>query len=179
MSETVPKECRKPILLILGLACVLRLATPLLALAFASETPLFREPDSFGYLDVAKQLASTGRFAIDGKPEIVRTPGYPLLLSIGVLARHVNAVTFGVQIALGCITVWLVFRLGLLCFADRRAALAAAALLACEPLSVLYASKLLSETVFTTLVTLAIWFTARYLLQHRWLDVLGAAVAIA
>lgn len=172
-------ESRKPLVFVLGLAGALRLATPLLALAIASERPLFREPDSFGYLRVAEQLTSTGRFAVDGAPEIVRTPGYPLLLAIGVLARRVDAVTIGLQIGLSCLTVWLVFRIGLLSFAERRASLAAAALLACEPLSVLYASKLLSETLFTALITLAIWFAARYLRESRWFDVVGTAVSIA
>ncbi|HEX5442290.1 MAG TPA: glycosyltransferase family 39 protein, partial [Pirellulales bacterium] len=179
MIASLGERRSKALLLVLGLALALRAATPLFALAVARERPLFREPDSFGYLRVAEQLANTGRFVADGAPEIVRTPGYPLLLTIGVLARHVDAVTIGIQIALSCFTVWLVFRTGSLCFTGRRVALLAAALLACEPLSVLYASKLLSETLFTTLTTLALWFAARYLRERRWLDVFAVAIAIA
>lgn len=162
----------------LAVACGLRVLTPLVALATARPGPLFHEPDTACYLRAAEQLATTGRFATADGPEIVRTPGYPLLLACGVLAERVNAVTIGLQIVLSCISVWLVYRLGLL-FDGRRAGLAAASLLACEPLSVLYASKLLSETLFTTLVTVSIFFAARYHRKLRWLDLLAAAVAVA
>lgn len=168
----------KPILIVLSVACTLRVLTPLAALAMARPEPLFHEPDTAGYLRAAEQLATSGQFATADGPEIVRTPGYPLLLALGVLAGRVDAVTIGLQIVLSCISVWLVYRLGLL-LEGRRAGLAAAWLLACEPLSVLYASKLLSETLFTTLLTLSIFFAARYHRELRWLDLLGAAVAIA
>lgn len=157
---------------------MLRVLTPLAALATAHAEPMFHEPDTAGYLRAAEQLATTGQFATADGPEIVRTPGYPLLLAFGVLAGRVDAVTIGLQIVLSCISVWLVYRLGLL-LEGRRAGLAAAWLLACEPLSVLYASKLLSETLFTTLLTLSIFFAARYHRELRWFDVLGAAIAIA
>lgn len=168
----------KPILIVLAVACGLRVLTPLVAFATARPGPLFHEPDTAGYLRAAEQLANTGRFATADGPEIVRTPGYPLLLAFGVLAERVDAVTIGLQIVLSCISVWLVYRLGLL-LDGRRAGLAAAWLLACEPLSVLYASKLLSETLFTTLLTLSLFFAARYHRELRWFDLLGAAVAIA
>ena len=40
--------------------------------------------------------------------EIRRTPGYPLLLTLGVLADRIAAVTIAVQILLGTATVWMV-----------------------------------------------------------------------
>ncbi|HQU47052.1 MAG TPA: glycosyltransferase family 39 protein, partial [Pirellulales bacterium] len=58
-------------------------------------------------------------------------------------------------------------------------AIAAAWFCACEPVSMIYASKLLSETLFTTLLIAALWFISRYCTWQRWSDVLLAAAAVA
>ena len=178
-AAIMPEPHGKSMLLVLAVACALRVLTPLAALATARPGPLIREPDSVGYLQVAEQLADTGQVATEAGPEIVRTPGYPLLLAIGVLAGQVDAVTIGLQVMLSSLTIWLVYRLGLLLGGGRPAALAGAWLLASEPLSVLYAGKLLSETLFTTLITCAAWFTVRYARELRWRDALATAVAVA
>lgn len=169
----------KSLLIVIGVAFTLRALTPLVALATASPSPLFREPDTSGYVRASEQLAATGRFATADGPEIVRTPGYPLLLSIGISLGHIEAVTISLQVLLGCLTVWLVYRSALLLDGGQPAALAAAWLMACEPLSVLYASKLLSETLFTAIIALAFWLSARFVRELRWRDALAAAVAVA
>ncbi|HVA50343.1 MAG TPA: glycosyltransferase family 39 protein [Pirellulales bacterium] len=164
---------------VLTAAALVRVAVPLIALAVARPEPQFREPDSGGYLQAAEQLLETGRLGTCDEPEIKRTPGYPLLLVPGLAVGHVEMVTVALQIALACATVWLVYQTATLVYQRDDIALAAAWLCACEPVSMIYASKLLSETLFTTLLTAALWFITRYCAWQRWRDVLLAAAVVA
>ena len=86
--------------------------------------------------------------------EIRRTPGYPLLLTLGVLADRIAAVTIAVQILFGTATVWMVALLARRVIGAgtgdaSRFSLWAAAAYALDPLSILYPSLLLTETLFT------------------------------
>jgi 4-amino-4-deoxy-L-arabinose transferase-like glycosyltransferase len=105
-------------------------------------------PDTTGYLEPAMEWLARGTFTRQGHPEIVRTPGYPALLLPGLLLDNVEVVTVLLQSLLAGATVIAVYGLGLELY-HRRAAVGAAVLYALEPLSVLYASRLLSETLFT------------------------------
>ncbi|HEX7377805.1 MAG TPA: glycosyltransferase family 39 protein [Pirellulales bacterium] len=165
--------------LLLAAAAVLRAGTALFALALAQPAPQFREPDSDGYLRLAANWWQTGRYAMGAEPEILRSPGYPLLLLPEVALGRADWLTIALQIALSCVTVWLVYRTGLALFNHAATALGAAALFACDPLSVLYASKLLSETAFTTAISAAVYLLIRYLLSPHWRHLLAAAVCVA
>src|SRR5690348_921345 len=91
---------------VLGLALAVRVVLPLSALAVTwPGPPLVREPDSVGYVRLAEELAATGRFAQQGRPEIERTPGYVLCLLPGVLTGHIDTVTIAMQCVIGCLTV--------------------------------------------------------------------------
>ncbi|MDP7448655.1 MAG: glycosyltransferase family 39 protein [Candidatus Latescibacteria bacterium] len=117
-------------------------------------------PDTSGYLEPASELLSDGTYTRAGKPEIVRTPGYSLLLIPGLMVDRVEGVTIFLQAMLAGLTVIAVYGLALELY-HRRAAGAAAAIYALEPLSVLYASKLLSETLFTACLTWALLLLTR------------------
>lgn len=161
---------------VLALALAVRTAIAALGWTFAPGGPLVREPDSPSYIRAAEALIETGRFGRPGEPELIRTPGYPLLVAIGVWLGHVDAATVALQIALGCLTTWLVYRIGLAVFARDDCALAAALVYACEPLSALYASKLLSETLFTAMMAAVMLFALRFVSGQRAFD-LGASAA--
>ena len=164
---------------VLAVAIGLRLAVPLLGWAVARPAPLWHEPDTAGYLTAAEQLVRTARFGTAEQPEIVRTPGYPLLLAVGVAVGQVDAVTISLQIVLGGLTVWLVYAAALTMFERREIALVSAWFCACEPLSVLYTSKLLTETLFTTLIAAAMWLLARDARRPTWFTLLAAALLTA
>ncbi|HWB11584.1 MAG TPA: glycosyltransferase family 39 protein [Pirellulales bacterium] len=169
----------KPIVGALAAALVLRVAAPLVALAVATPAPQFREPDSERYLLAAEQLWTAGRLGTPEEPNIVRTPGYPLLLVPGLAARNVDGVTIGLQIVLACATVYFVYRTAIVACGDERAALAAAWLTACDPVSVVYASKLLTESSFATFLSATLWLLARYCVGRRWIDLLAGAALMA
>lgn len=161
---------------VLALALAVRLLIPLLGWLFVTPAPLVREPDSESYLHAAEKL---GRSDQQHEPELVRTPGYPLLLKLGIWLKHVDLTTILLQIGLGCLTTFLVYRLSQSVFERNDLATAAALLYACEPVSALYCSKLLGETLFTAVLTLSLWLLCRWVRQPGWGNLLWAAAAQA
>ena len=100
--------------------------------------------------------------------EIRRPPGYPLLLTLGVLADRIAAVTIAVQILLGTATVWMVALLARRVIGAgtgdaSRFSLWAAAAYALDPLSILYPSLLLTETLFTAVFVVHLLALLRFL----------------
>ena len=135
--------------------------------------------DTHTYLQPAQSLIAAGQFDSDGAPELVRTPGYSVLLIVGVLAGRVFPITLALQVILGTATTFGVAVLALSMGATRRVAILAAAVYAVEPTGLIYVSKLLSETLFTAVVTgvlIAITLWAR---DGRRLPLITAAVLLA
>lgn len=165
---------------ILCAAFAVRALLPILAYAVARDDRIFAAPDTASYLACAESIVRSGRFAgVGGAPEIVRTPGYPLLLVPGVALGRVAPVTVALQVILGCITVWLVHRMTILCTGDRRAATAAGFLCAFEPLSVLYCGILLAESLFAALLMLFLYFFIRSTATGSRAHLAAAACAIS
>jgi hypothetical protein len=152
---------------------------PAAALLYTGDPLLFHDSDTGSYLSLAESLIRAGRFGDEASPDIIRTPGYPLVLIPGVLLHRPELVTIGLQIGLSLLTLGLVFRLTELVSRRRDVAWWAALLYAVEPLSIIYASKLLSETVFTTIVTATVYTLAVYACRPRVALVLTAGVGLA
>jgi 4-amino-4-deoxy-L-arabinose transferase-like glycosyltransferase len=161
------------------LALAVRLAIAALGWSLTPGGPLVREPDSPSYIRAAEALVRMKSFGPPGHPEVIRTPGYPLLLTLGVWLGPLDAVTTILQSALGCLTAWLVYRIGLLVLGRADWALAGALVYACEPLSALYCSKLLSETLFTAAITAAMLLALRYVARQSAIDLCASAVVVA
>ena len=179
MTDPAGKAKRgRAIWYVLAAALAIRMLVPVLAAAVAAD-PVVDPPDTSAYKTLAEVLAGTGRFERGGRAEIIRTPGYPLLLVPGVMLGGVELVTIPLQIVLSCLTVYLVYRVALLLFGDGRAAVLCALLYALEPLSVVYASKLLTETLFTFAIMVFLYCLARYLKGGMLRDLLVSAAALA
>lgn len=164
---------------ILVCAFVLRVTIFAAALWCADDYTVFYAKDSATYLQPAKELLATGRFSSEHLPEIMRTPGYPLFLTIGLKLGQVELVTILLQILLGCWTCYLVYATARHVFSQERSALYAALLFSVEPLSILYSCLLLSDTLFVFLLVASLnrligaWQGGRTVLWF------GAAVALA
>ena len=102
-----------------------------------------------------------------------------MFLLPGLAAGHVIPVTIALQVLASCLTVYLVYRITLLLFERRRLAVCCALLYAFEPLSILYAGLLMSETLFTTMTTLFLYILVKYLRTGSTWALLGAAIALA
>lgn len=164
---------------VLILALVVRTALPLAVLWANGDLATCHARDTSGYVGPATELLAAGRFQSQGHPEILRTPGYSLLLIPGIFSGRVEAVTVVLQIACSCLTVFLVWKTAPLLTDRPGAGLAAGLLYAFEPLSVIYASKLLSETLFTALLALFLYLLLRYLRDGATLVLAGAGVALS
>jgi 4-amino-4-deoxy-L-arabinose transferase-like glycosyltransferase len=114
-----------------------------------------RAPDSASYLHLAESLHNQHAFASDGVAEVVRTPGYPLWLVAGIWSGHLEPYTWVSQAILGALVVVLV---GVISqrLAGSTAGWWSAALMACEPLSIIFTGAMLSEPLFTACLMAAV-----------------------
>lgn len=148
---------------LLLLAFCLRLLLPAAALILTGRSEAFETADSAKYLRLAEALVREGRYYDGGEPEIFRPPGYPLILSLGVLVNHPYAVPILLQALLGTLTVYLIYRCALLLIGDKHVAIACGLLGAIEPVLLVWSSAIMAETLLTACVTLAVWALLRHL----------------
>ena len=144
--------------LVLSVAVLARSVTPIVAGAVQDIGNLIHwNIDSQQYIQLAESL-TTGHFVLNGLPEVLRTPGYPLLVALGVSVGHPIGLTILLQIALGGVATLMVHTLAQQMALtlgrrdSRRIALLAGLFYALDPLSIVYSGLLLSETLFTTLL---------------------------
>lgn len=163
---------------IMFIAICARALLPFAAYSSAHDANVFKTPDTASYIACAESLARAGSFSDGGLPEIVRTPGYPLLLAPGVLLGHVTSITLLLQLLLGCATMWLVYRTTFMITGNGTAAAIAGLLCAVEPLSVLYCSLLLAETLFATALMLFLYLLIRHLKNGKMGCLVAAACAL-
>lgn len=122
----------------------------------------FFTPDSDGYLRCAQSLLH-GSFSIYGVPEIYRTPGYPLVLVPAVALGHPVVVGLLENFLFAVASAFLIWKIAEhLCPRDNRAAKWAVLLYCFEPVGFIYADKLMTETMFCTVLLLFIWLLLRF-----------------
>lgn len=147
-------------------------------LYFHSSAGDYFYPDSFTYLGPAKMLLAGHGFAErPGLPEVMRTPVYPLLLALfGTRAAPVVVLQHLLNVALAVAMYLFAAPRG------RFVAIAAAILFAVDPLTIHYANKVLTETLFTALLFVVFVMPPRWPVVHGLLAgilVLTRPVAIA
>ena len=148
----------RPILLtVLALTFLFRL--PFL-FTVANLPELALQPDSASYTEFAQQIADRGLFELE--PNLGRPPGYPLFLTIVYCVSNTPLATAFVQILLSLVVaalvVWLAHKIASVngWLQPLRAALIAGVLFATDSVSSAYTCLILSESLFTLLVTLEI-----------------------
>jgi 4-amino-4-deoxy-L-arabinose transferase-like glycosyltransferase len=169
---------RRSLVEILLVALGLRLLVFGVALARSTSPETFYLEDTSQYIEAATALLEHGEFSREGGPDILRTPGYPLMLLPGLALGHVVGVTIAWQIALSCATVYLVYRLALLLGLSDSCAKLAALLYACEPFSILFCSKLMTETLFAFVLVVFLYCLVAYFADSRWRWLLVGAAAL-
>ncbi|MGB6063218.1 MAG: glycosyltransferase family 39 protein [Desulfomonilaceae bacterium] len=167
------------ILAIIVVAFILRLAFPLIVFGLSRDIKVFYNNDTMEYVAPAESLIASGRYAANGQPEIERTPGYSILFIPGIVLGSIGPVTIALQIVLSCFSVFMVYQIGILLFDKREIAILSAALYAVEPVSIIYASMLYSETLYASVFLIFLYFLLKYLKTHAPSDIVLSAVAVA
>jgi 4-amino-4-deoxy-L-arabinose transferase-like glycosyltransferase len=166
---------RSPVLWVLALALVVRVVL----LALAGDLRLVM--DETQYQEIAVNLVEGRGFMIYDRPTSWRPPLYPFALSLVYrVAGTTDPMAARVfQVALSLINLALVYLLGRRLFGERTA-VAAALVFALYPSLLFYNNHLLTEVLFTCLLTLTAYCLARYLDSARavFLAAAGAALAL-
>jgi 4-amino-4-deoxy-L-arabinose transferase-like glycosyltransferase len=151
------------VVLVVGLA--LRIAILVLAVWISpnDRTVFYNKDDTLSYLTPAVGLMEHGRFVSKGKPEMLRSPGYPVFLLPGLFLGEVELVTVALQIVVNCLTIIMVYKIVLLLFADRTAAVLSALLYAVDPSTLIQTSIIQTETLFAFTLVLFMLLMLLYL----------------
>jgi hypothetical protein len=168
-----------PIRYLLLISFSVRLFIFLLVLLVTDDYSVFHSPDTGGYVKLAMELMSTGYFTNDGYPEIVRTPGYPIFLIPGLFLGNVEIITILLQVVLGCLSTYLIFKIAHILFNNTRTSWFCGFLYAIEPISILYTNKILTETIFTSTILLFLYFILHYFVNKSLFYLISASVALS
>jgi 4-amino-4-deoxy-L-arabinose transferase-like glycosyltransferase len=168
---------RKSLWLVLGFALAVRLAV--FAVVDRSEG-FFHRPDSDEYDRLARNLIDHRTYSLaeapPWTPDLTRTPVFPLFVTGCYLLgepRPVPAIV--AQVVCAVATCGFVHVMGERLLGPM-AATVCAALLAVDPLSIRYATLLLSETLFTLLFTASLWCLLLYQDRPHWGRLAAAAL---
>ena len=169
----------KKLLWILFFSFLIRAILPVVAYIKSQDKQIFYAGDSSGYVQLAKELVETGHFAKGREPEIRRPPGYPLFLTAGVILDKIEAVTIFLQIIISCLTVFIIYKIASKLFNSHTCGLLSALLYSLEPLSIVFCSNILTETLFTFSTVLFIFFLVKYSQEERSKDLFFSALFLS
>lgn len=164
---------------ILLISLLIRGALPLTSFLTVHDIAVFHNDDSRSYIRPAKSLIEEGRFYSKGKPEVIRTPGYPVLLIPGLGFDRAVLITVSLQVLIGCATVYLVFVITRRLTEDPNAPLFAATLAAVEPLSILFVTQIRAETLFAFVMAVFTLCLVNYIQSRSVRHLVAAAVLVA
>jgi hypothetical protein len=136
-------------------------------------------PDETGYQQVARNILSGEGPQLSPDAMAVRSPGYPVFLVrvYSVLGRESLRAVWLVQAVLSALVVWQIFALAARAFGSN-AGLLAAALAAVDPFQIYFCGRLLSETVFITLLLALMYGLMRMQDDWRWLALAGVCAGL-
>lgn len=145
---------------------------------------VFGDSDSSEYHRLALNLLQHGTFSQSPQPpyepEVLRTPAYPLMLAgfYGVFGVQPVIIVL-LQIALSVGTIFIGFKIATLLFHEQ-AGLLTALLLATDPVSIYHTQVLLTETAFTTSISLCLLLFLHALKDpSRWHWSAGTSICLA
>ncbi len=181
-STSTPRQSRQTHIQ-LGILLVILLLRLLLTI------PLYEEPHRTFYADSRHYVAIAERFLegqayrwrAEEKTELLRTIGYPLMVAITYIVLGVNFANVAlVQLVIGGLICLMIYDL-VRRFASQKAGFIAGLIYALDPASTLWATAVLSETLFAFFVTLTIYALARWYKsdRYKWLILAGISAGLA
>lgn len=125
----------------------------------------FYQEDSSHYWSLGHNLKEFGFFGFRSEDEIYpihnRVPGYPVFVMLLQYLPTSTIMLVLVQIGLSTVKLWLTAKIGELLNFSKKQNLLALWLVALDLPSILHANLVMSETLFTSVLLLAIYFLAR------------------
>ena len=137
--------------------------------------------DAAEYEQLATNLAQHHVFSRDTvppyRPEIFRTPGYPLVIAPAFLATSAHLqLALLLQLLLSLAIVWAVLRFGIEKGLEPKTAAIAGLLVGLSPNLGFIATRLVTETLFTLLLVVCLLLVNRYRLRSRAVDLVAAGM---
>jgi len=96
------------------------------------------------------------------RPEIVRTPGYPVFISAVLQSGLSLKWILVLQCLISTACVFLVYLIGKSLFGSRRVALIAAGIVAVHPVDLVSANAMMTETLFTFMMLAGLWVSVTF-----------------
>jgi 4-amino-4-deoxy-L-arabinose transferase-like glycosyltransferase len=157
----MPQRCKewmksnRGLLLAMLVCAALRIAL-MIAAFMLTGTHVMTQGDTASYLEPGRNLLMHGSYVSGGFPELIpeldRTPGYPLFIMLTGMAFGNVLLIVVAQILVSLCSLLLVRRIAERTFPNRNAGAIASWLYAVEPVSILYAVRLMPETLFVLLL---------------------------
>src|SRR3954454_3907459 len=123
-------------------------------LANSGRPNVFRIDDSVTYTTGEQSLAWRGQFLdADGRPELFRTPGYPLVLAPFMALHASDPALVSMNIVFATLVVFVTWRIARQLFDDRVAGICAL-VVAVEPTMLIWSLRVMPETLFTLCLVL-------------------------
>jgi 4-amino-4-deoxy-L-arabinose transferase-like glycosyltransferase len=166
-------------LIVLLLASFLiRLSIPFHIYFFSNDYSVVYESYSFDMVRLASNLLSHFNYYLHSEPNTYYVPGYPVFLIPGIMIHHVAFVAIGFQILLSVGTNFLVYALTKIITQSDNDAFWAGLLYAIEPLSIIFSTLIMPETLFTFMITFALFCLFRSIILKSKLYLITAAVSL-
>lgn len=159
---------KKQVLYIFLLTFIIRIFWLLFAFYYTEKDySIFYKPDSGSYISSAKGLYETFKFQSNDEIEIRRTPGYPIFLALGFLTNYFELFIIIIQIIITSFISILIYKIAHLLFNNETVSFIAAFFYAFEPISILYSTKILTETLFSLFLILSLYYIIKYFKIQR------------
>ena len=127
----------------------------------------FIQADSHEYLNIAENLITKSVFSqsVDEPliPDCRRTPVYPLFIALFRLAGFNLAAIIFIQLILSVFNCFLAFKITYWLTENYKSSIFACLIVAIDIPTIVYANIILTETLFTSLFLISIFFLVRYL----------------
>ncbi len=167
---------------ILGLALLLRLVL-FLALDSAGRPDFFVLGDTGNYTQLAHNMLAGNGYSMATSspyaPDSIRTPLLPLMIAASESVTGSDLPVIWLQIVLSLVLILFTYKIAYMVGSDERIALVAAALMAFEPYSIFINFSILTETLFATINTLAIYCVFRYVTERSVVALCAASALCA
>jgi len=138
--------------------------------------------DAHEYVALAKNIVEHKVFSRDlVVPEIIRTPGYPLLIAVtmAVAGDQFSYLVVLIQILMVGCTAYTIYRMAIILFDNPRLGTLVAIVYVLMPTTIYYAVTGMTETFFTFLLALTLYLLASKEISYRKAFLAGAIIGLA